>query len=231
MFPIHPLHKISLFLCSTPLPRQGLLKSEVKELRPSQYNNWHKHPERFELDGHAPVREMWHRASLAWRKILAPETEEALLAAAAARAAAAAGGGGVGSSAAAWAGLSAGPSSRAPHQSAASRRDLLVVAHNNTNQALISTALCLPCTLFRCCLWCHASPCALFSASDALQGTAFPVHSPWRHSAHLLIHWAICIPECETPSHQQEAGPMQCGHVLTAVATVGLARSVPRCEL
>ena len=136
-----------------------MLKSEVKELRPAQYNNWHKHPERFELDGHAPVREMWHRASLAWRKILAPETEEALLVVAAARAAAGAAGAGPAAVAAAkaaamgagaGAGPLSGPSSRV-HQSAP-RRDLLVVAHNNTNQALISTALCLPCTLFRCCL-------------------------------------------------------------------------------
>jgi hypothetical protein len=28
-------------------------------------------------------------------------------------------------------------------------RSLLVVAHNNTNQALIATALCLPCTHYR----------------------------------------------------------------------------------
>jgi broad specificity phosphatase PhoE len=47
---------------------QGLTKSEAKAT--PQYAGWSKTPHLFELDGHAPVRELWFRASLAWRSIL-----------------------------------------------------------------------------------------------------------------------------------------------------------------
>ena len=35
-----------------------------------EYARWKKNPAEFEIDGHAPVRELWYRASLAWRDIL-----------------------------------------------------------------------------------------------------------------------------------------------------------------
>ena len=125
---------------------QGLLKSEVKERYAAGYRNWHHHPERFELDGHAPVRELWHRASLAWREILAPEAAEAVRLGikgvhGASPAMTADLQGSVGEINASLA--TADSSDESPS------RCLLVVAHNNTNQALIATALGLPCTFFR----------------------------------------------------------------------------------
>jgi broad specificity phosphatase PhoE len=67
---------------------QGLLKARGKARHGPAYALWQKAPERFELPAvegegegggtgassspppHAPVRELWHRASLAWREIL-----------------------------------------------------------------------------------------------------------------------------------------------------------------
>ncbi|GIL69202.1 hypothetical protein Vretifemale_160 [Volvox reticuliferus] len=49
---------------------QGLLKHEGKALYGEQYKKWQKAPDAFELDGHAPVRELWYRASLAWQSFL-----------------------------------------------------------------------------------------------------------------------------------------------------------------
>jgi broad specificity phosphatase PhoE len=77
------------------------------------YAAWQNKPEAFELDGRAPVRELWHRASRAWREVLA--------------------GGGA---AAAAAPLSLDG-------------DVLVVAHNAVNQALLCAALGLPPAAFR----------------------------------------------------------------------------------
>ncbi|GAX78478.1 hypothetical protein CEUSTIGMA_g5917.t1 [Chlamydomonas eustigma] len=153
---------------------QGLLKTEVKQMFPAQYRNWQLHPERFELEGHAPVREMWHRGSLAWRSILTQEIQEATSASASSSTSSSippATTTGVLSSAASSAGLHNGHSSSSssdmhsslppswPHSISSTPasqgsveekpRSLLVVAHNNTNQALIATALCLPCTHFR----------------------------------------------------------------------------------
>ena len=77
-------------------------------------------------------REMWHRGSLAWRQILSrqEELEEATRKLAA-----------------------ASKASIRMHDGVStlgrSPRTLLVVAHNNTNQALIATALGLPCSYFR----------------------------------------------------------------------------------
>ena len=47
---------------------QGLTKSEAKAT--PQYAGWSRTPHLFELDGHAPVRELWFRASLAWESML-----------------------------------------------------------------------------------------------------------------------------------------------------------------
>lgn len=47
---------------------QGLVKAEAKGS--PRYADWSKAPHRFELDGHAPVRELWYRASVAWNSIL-----------------------------------------------------------------------------------------------------------------------------------------------------------------
>ncbi|KAL4422653.1 hypothetical protein ABPG75_008850 [Micractinium tetrahymenae] len=49
---------------------QGLDKLENRSLYPEQYANWQNNPAEFTIDGHAPVRELWYRASLAWREIL-----------------------------------------------------------------------------------------------------------------------------------------------------------------
>jgi hypothetical protein len=48
-----------------------LLRADVKALYPAQRIKWHGDPAAFEIDGHWPVREMWHRGSLAWRAVLA----------------------------------------------------------------------------------------------------------------------------------------------------------------
>ncbi|MEW5306622.1 MAG: hypothetical protein WDW38_007929 [Sanguina aurantia] len=49
---------------------QGLIKAEGKARYGAQYLQWQKRPAQFEIDGHAPVRELWYRASLAWQQIL-----------------------------------------------------------------------------------------------------------------------------------------------------------------
>ncbi|GMH38031.1 hypothetical protein BSKO_05915 [Bryopsis sp. KO-2023] len=49
---------------------QGLMKGEGKSKFGDLYLDWQKKPWDFEIDGHAPVRELWYRASLAWRDIL-----------------------------------------------------------------------------------------------------------------------------------------------------------------
>ena len=146
---------------------QGLLKSEAKARHAAGYRNWHHHPERFEIDGHAPVRELWHRASLAWREILALE---ATAAAAASRAPFTSDG----------AATPASDPDRAAQASADAAVDdgppaassLLVVAHNNTNQALISTALGLPCTMFRRLVQSNAAVSSLLLKPGAWPGAA-----------------------------------------------------------
>lgn len=57
---------------------QGLVKAEAAAAVPASERRrlaalleaWREAPARFELDGHAPVRELWHRASLAWQTLL-----------------------------------------------------------------------------------------------------------------------------------------------------------------
>lgn len=54
---------------------QGVLKADIKsgsvDLRLQEaLAAWRAQPAAFQLDGHAPVRELWHRAGLAWRTIL-----------------------------------------------------------------------------------------------------------------------------------------------------------------
>ena len=51
---------------------QGLSKAEAKGGETARaYELWKRDPEAFVIDGHAPVRELWHRASLALRQLLA----------------------------------------------------------------------------------------------------------------------------------------------------------------
>ena len=59
---------------------QGVVKAEVataeedaRERMTAQLAAWKAAPAAFELDGHAPVRELWHRASLAWQRVLQEE--------------------------------------------------------------------------------------------------------------------------------------------------------------
>lgn len=52
---------------------QGLLKDEGKAKFGDAFRTWQKQADTFAIDGHAPVRELWYRASLAWQEILNPE--------------------------------------------------------------------------------------------------------------------------------------------------------------
>ncbi|GBF99445.1 2-carboxy-D-arabinitol-1-phosphatase-like [Raphidocelis subcapitata] len=49
---------------------QGLVKSEGKERFGEAFAAWQRDPSGFEIDGHAPVRELWHRGSAAWQHVL-----------------------------------------------------------------------------------------------------------------------------------------------------------------
>lgn len=49
---------------------QGLDKSAGRNSHPEAYETWQQRPAEFIIDGHWPVRELWHRASLAWQDIL-----------------------------------------------------------------------------------------------------------------------------------------------------------------
>jgi len=49
---------------------QGLLKEEGIQRYGEQFKAWQKDAANFEIDGHAPVRELWYRGSLAWQEVL-----------------------------------------------------------------------------------------------------------------------------------------------------------------
>jgi broad specificity phosphatase PhoE len=49
---------------------QGLVKAEGKLRFGDEWGMWQKDAAAFEIDGHAPVRELWHRGSAAWQHIL-----------------------------------------------------------------------------------------------------------------------------------------------------------------
>eukprot|EP00891_Asterochloris_glomerata_P007803 jgi/Astpho2/7803/Aster-06094 len=49
---------------------QGLIKQQGKDRYGEQYRMWQKQAAEFMIDGRAPVRELWHRASLAWQQTL-----------------------------------------------------------------------------------------------------------------------------------------------------------------
>lgn len=49
---------------------QGLDKVAGRAAHPAAYETWQQRPAEFSIDGHWPVRELWHRASLAWREVL-----------------------------------------------------------------------------------------------------------------------------------------------------------------
>eukprot|EP00210_Caulerpa_lentillifera_P000283 g276.t1 len=56
---------------------QGLLKHEGKERFGPVYTDWQRRPHELMIDNHAPVRELWYRASLAWQTILSDEHHDA----------------------------------------------------------------------------------------------------------------------------------------------------------
>ncbi|CAG9467203.1 unnamed protein product [Pedinophyceae sp. YPF-701] len=59
---------------------QGLFKAEGKARYGESFRAWQKTPAEFEIHGHAPVRELWWRASRAWQDILdTPDSQSALL--------------------------------------------------------------------------------------------------------------------------------------------------------
>lgn len=58
---------------------QGMDKYSTRAANSKEYAEWKSHPAEFEIDGHAPVRELWYRASLAWQKILAAESDHCLV--------------------------------------------------------------------------------------------------------------------------------------------------------
>jgi broad specificity phosphatase PhoE len=49
---------------------QGLDKNAGRKAHPDAYETWQRRPAEFSIDGHMPVRELWHRASLGWQEIL-----------------------------------------------------------------------------------------------------------------------------------------------------------------
>jgi probable phosphoglycerate mutase len=108
---------------------QGLLKDEGKAKYGDAFKTWQKQADSFGIDGHAPVRELWFRASLAWQSILNPGPQEGE--AAPSSSSSSGGGGGSGS------------------EQQQDWRCALVVAHNAVNQALIGSALGLPPKFFR----------------------------------------------------------------------------------
>ncbi|GFR47128.1 hypothetical protein Agub_g8815 [Astrephomene gubernaculifera] len=112
---------------------QGLLKHEGKHLYGQQYARWQREPHAFEIDGHAPVRELWYRASLAWHSMLEPHTPSSPSSSAASSSSS----------------FSSSPSSSSSSAASPAPRQLLVVAHNAVNQALLATALGLPPPYFR----------------------------------------------------------------------------------
>jgi broad specificity phosphatase PhoE len=82
---------------------QGMKKKSAQAKASAAYAAWQKHPATCEIDGHAPVKELWYRASTVWNTLFADATED----------------------------------------------NILIVAHNATNQALIHTALGLDPSMFR----------------------------------------------------------------------------------
>ena len=59
---------------------QGVVKTDAAS-RPdgvrlvAALKAWKADPAGFLIDGHAPVRELWHRASRAWQDVLAPQAD------------------------------------------------------------------------------------------------------------------------------------------------------------
>ena len=120
---------------------QGLVKAEGKQRFGAAYASWQAAPADFSIDGRAPVRELWHRGSIAWQTILTapcgdPQQRQQQ------QQQQQQGDGDDGSS---------GGSSEGGGGSAAQRAAdcVLVVAHNAVNQALLGTALGLPPRFFR----------------------------------------------------------------------------------
>lgn len=56
---------------------QGLLKAEGKARFGDEFTMWQRQAEAFTIDAHAPVRELWYRASLAWQDILQETADNA----------------------------------------------------------------------------------------------------------------------------------------------------------
>jgi len=86
---------------------------------------WQADAAAFSIDGHAPVRELWHRGSLAWQHILTEGVKQED-------------------------GGNGGDGGQQQEGGGGGRRSCaLVVAHNAVNQALLGTALGLPPRFFR----------------------------------------------------------------------------------
>jgi len=58
---------------------QGLLKSDAEQMYKKDYPIWKNQPAQFEVDGHFPVRELWHRASLTWNRVLKEDATNTLV--------------------------------------------------------------------------------------------------------------------------------------------------------
>lgn len=58
---------------------QGMDKYSTRAANSKEYAEWKSNPAEFEIDDHAPVRELWYRASLAWQEILAADSDHCLV--------------------------------------------------------------------------------------------------------------------------------------------------------
>ncbi|GAB4212603.1 MAG: histidine phosphatase family protein [Synechococcales cyanobacterium] len=48
---------------------EGLTFSDVKERFPQDYLHWHRHPERLQLSGRYPIRDLWGKAAAFWQQL------------------------------------------------------------------------------------------------------------------------------------------------------------------
>ena len=70
---LHSLREIDLYSL------QGMKKRSLQAKKSAAYAAWQQDPAGFELDGHAPVRELWYRASIVWNTLFEKSHENILL--------------------------------------------------------------------------------------------------------------------------------------------------------
>lgn len=70
---LHSLREIDLYSL------QGMKKRSLEAKKSAAYAAWQQHPAGFEIDGHAPVRELWYRASIVWNTLFEKSEENILL--------------------------------------------------------------------------------------------------------------------------------------------------------